>query len=159
MLKRMLAILTLTGLSVFLIGAASAHNADDVKRHGKSLVGSWIVSVTADGDVVPPFTNLTAITRDGAVINSDPSFATGVGVWKHAQRRQFSVRFLHLVPLDDPDFPPGTSITVTSRVTVNNDGASASGPFLAVFENPAIGEFFRFTGTAAFERITIHDDD
>lgn len=147
----------LTGVSVFLIEAASAH--DDDKGHGNSLVGSWIVSATVDGGVPPPFTNLFTATRAGAVTNLDASFGTGIGVWKRAGRRQFSVRFVHLVPPDDPEIPPGSFLTVNGTITVNNGGASADGTFVTVFGHPTLGELVRLTGKVAFERITIHGDD
>ena len=161
MLKRMLAILTLTGISVFLVGAASAHDADDVERDGRSLVGSWIVT---GAGAVPPFTSLSTFTEDGAVINAPQSAQTGIGVWRATGGRQFSIKFVELLDPDDPDnavFPPDTSLTVTAEVTISKDGSSASGSFSGVFENqdPAIGELFRFTdGTVAFERITLDDD-
>ena len=159
MLKRMLAILTLTGISVFLVGAASAHDADHVERDGRSLVGSWIVRGVGDGGVVPPFTSLSTFTKDGAMISAPQNTQTGLGVWRRTGGRQFSFKFVELFALDDLSVPPDSSLTVTSEVTVSKDGASASGPFLGVIENPAIGELFRFTGTAALERITIPDDD
>ena len=152
MLKRMLAILTLTGISVFLIGAASAHDADDV-------VGSWIVM---GAGAAPPFTALATFTNDGAVINVPQSGETGLGVWRATGDRQFSLKIVQLLDPDDPDnagFPPDTSFTITAEVTVSNDGSSASGSFSGVFEHPAFGELFRFTGgTVAFERITLDDD-
>ncbi len=157
MLKRMLAILTLTGISVFLVGAASAHDADE--RDGRSLVGSWIVT---GAGAVPPFTSLSTFTEDGAVINAPQSAQTGLGVWRATGGRQFSIKFVELLDPDDPDnalFPSDTSLTVTAEVTVSKDGSSASGSFSGVFETPAIGEFFSFTGgTVAFERITLDDD-
>lgn len=157
MFKRLLPIFTLTAIFIVSIGAVSTHDANAAHRQGKTLVGSWIVRGTADGGVVPPFTNVGTITKDGAVINSDPTFGAGHGAWKQVGRGEFSAKFIHLLPLDNPDFPAGTSLTVTGRWTVSNDGASASGLFLSVIENPDIGELFRFTGTLVFERITIDD--
>ena len=157
--KRMLARLTLTGLSVFLIAAASAHDQD--KRHRNSLVGSWVVSATVDGGMPPPFTNILTVTRDGNLTNLDASLGKGVGVWRRAGRGQFTLRFVHLVPADDPGFPPnsGAFLTVNGRITVKKGGASAEGGFLAVFEAPGLGELARLTGTVAFERITVHNRD
>ncbi len=155
--KRMLAILTLTGLSVFLIGAASAN--DDDKRHGKRLVGIWVVAAEADLGMPPPFTNIITINRDGTLENKDASLGEGVGVWKHARRRQFTLRFAHLIPLGDPDFPDGSFLTVTGRITVHKGGDSADGTFLAVFANQAGDVLFSPTGTVAFKRITIDDHD
>ncbi len=159
MLKRMLAILTLTGISVFLVGAASAHDADDVERDGRGLVGSWIVMGAGDGGVVPPFTSLSTFTEDVAMISAPQNTQTGLGVWRRTGGRQFSFKFVELFALDDPSVPPDSSLTVTAEVTVSKEGASAAGPFMGVIENPIFGELFRFTGTVAFERITLDDDD
>ncbi len=158
MLTRMLAILTLTGISVFLIGAASAHDADDGERDGRGLVGSWIVMGAAGGE---RFTTLSTFTKDGAMINAPQSTQTGLGVWRPTGGRQFALKFVELLDPGDPDnalFPPDTSLTISAEVTVSKDGSSASGPFSGVFENPLFGELFRFTGTVAFERITLDDD-
>ena len=156
MLKRMLAILTLTGISVFLIGAASAHAADDGERDGRSLVGSWIVMGTGDAG---EFTTLSTFTKDGAMINAPQNTQTGIGVWRRTGGKQFSFKFVELLALDDPSFPPGSSLTITAEATVSKDGASASSLFLGVIENAFLGELFSFTGTVALERIMIDDGD
>ena len=57
MFKRLLPIFTLTGIFIVSIGPVSTYNANAAERHGKTLVGSWIVRGTADGDVVPSFIN------------------------------------------------------------------------------------------------------
>ena len=160
MLKRLLPIFTLTGIFIVSIGAVGTHNANADERHGNTFAGSWFVNGTADGGVVPPFTNVATITRDGAIINTDPSFGTGHGLLKRVGHRKVSVKFVTLIPTDDPGFPPGTFLTVTGRIAVSKDGASASGPFLSVFEHPDpdIGKLFSFTGTVEFERITIDGD-
>jgi len=160
MLRRLILIAALAGIFVISLGAISANDANADGQQGRTLVGSWIVTITSDA--FPTFLNLGTITRDGSIINSDPVFGSGHGVWKRVGRGRFAVKFLGLVPPDNPDFPPGTSLTVSGVVTVSNDGASASGPFETVFENPAIGEVFRFGGTVDFDRITLgrtdHDD-
>ena len=157
-MKKLLSILTLTGIFVFLIGPASAQNADAVDRDGRSLVGSWIVSGTIDGDLFPPFRNVATFTMHGAMITASQDSGTGLGVWRRTGGRQFSFKFVELFDIDDLSVPLDTSLTITSKTTVSTDGASASGPFLGVIEHPLIGVLFSFTGMVVLERITIHDD-
>ncbi len=154
MFKRLLSIFTLTGIFIVTIGAVSTHDANAGEQHGRSFVGSFIVNGTDDGGVFPPFTNVTTNTKDGAVINTAPDLGTGHGAWKPIGHGKVSIKFIHLVPLDNPDFPPGSFLTVTATLDVGHGGASPSGPFLSVFEHPDIGELFRITGTVEFERIT-----
>ena len=160
--NRLLSILTLAGILIVSVGAVGSHDAHADGSRGKSIVGSWIVAVTPDPDVVgvpPPFTDMITLIGDGTLINSDPVFRTGHGVWERVRHGKFSIKFIHLI-YDDPDLLSGTSLTITAEIKVSKSGDTASGPFEAVFEHPDFGgEFFRFPGTAAFERITIDDGD
>ncbi|MDH3747377.1 MAG: hypothetical protein OER97_04155 [Gammaproteobacteria bacterium] len=153
MFKRLLPLIAVSGILIFSVAAIISKDAVASDRHGRTLVGSWVITISSDA--FPEFTNLGTITRDGAVINSDPVFGSGHGAWKRVSGGRFAIKFLGLVPPDNPDFPPGTELTVSGTITVSNDGATASGPFETVFVNPAIGEVFRFSGTVDFDRITV----
>ncbi len=147
MFKRLISIFTLTGIFIVTIGAVSTHDANAAKQHGRSIVGSFIVNGTGDGGIVPPFTNVNTFTKDGAVINTDPTFGTGHGAWKPIGHGRVSIKFITLVPPNNPDFPPGSFLTSTGTLHVGHGGASPTGTFLSVFAHPEFGELFRFTGT------------
>ena len=121
---------------------------------GAGFVGSWIVSGVADGGVIPPFTKVATVNRDGSLINSDPAFGTGIGVWRRIGRSRFVCTFVTMIP-DDAGFTPGSSMTVVGKLTVAAGGGSASGPYRTVIEHPNIGEILSFTGTLSFDRITL----
>jgi hypothetical protein len=115
----------------------------------KSLVGSWIIDVIPDDPGSPPGRNIGTITSDRTMIITDPEFGTGHGIWKKTGAREFSVRFLALVPTGHP-VGEGT-ITVTSPVTVDNDGDTARGPFTTVMDAANLQQ--TVTGTVVLTRI------
>jgi hypothetical protein len=117
----------------------------------KSLVASWIVDVTPDPPGPPPFTNIATNTSDGLVLNTAPEFGTGHGIWTKTGSRQFAVKFMHLVPVGS-QFGVGT-VTVTSTVTVDKNGDTATGPFTTVFDTTALQA--TVTGTVVLTRITL----
>jgi hypothetical protein len=133
--------------SILLLGALTPVN---VTAGQKSLVGSWIVDVTPDQPGPPPLTNIATNTSDGLVLNTDPEFGTGHGIWTKTGPRQFAVKFIHLVPVGS-QFGAGT-VTVTSAVTANKDGDTATGPFTTVFDTTALQA--TVTGTVVLTRIT-----
>jgi hypothetical protein len=116
----------------------------------KSLVGSWIVDVMPDQPGPPPVRNIGAITSDQTTVNTDPELGTGYGIWKKTGPREFSVKFLTLIPTGHP-FGEGTT-TVTATLTVDKDGDTATGPFTTVFD--AINFQATVTGTVVLTRIT-----
>jgi hypothetical protein len=116
----------------------------------KALVGSWIVDVTPDPPGPPPFRNLGTLTSDGLDLNFDPEFGAGHGIWKKTGPREFAVKFVHVVPASHP-IGEGT-ITVTSTLTVDKDGDTATGPFTSVFDTTNLQT--TFTGTVVLTRIT-----
>jgi hypothetical protein len=115
-----------------LVVSLGALTPVDATAGQKSLVGSWIVDVTPDQPGPPPFRNLVTITSDGTIVNTAPEFGTGHGISKKTGPREFAGKFLHLVPVGHP-FGEGT-ITVTSTLTVDKDGDTATGPFTTVFD-------------------------
>src|SRR5882724_4644210 len=116
----------------------------------ESLVGSWIVDVTFDQPGPPPVRDLATNTSDGLVLNTDPEFGSGNGIWTKTGPREFAVKFMHLVPVGS-QFGAGT-VTVTSTVTVDKDGDTATGPFTTVFDTTTLQA--TVTGTVALTRIT-----
>jgi hypothetical protein len=132
---------------IILLGALTP--ADSAAGQ-KSLVGSWIVDVMPDQPGPPPVRNLVTTTSDGTTVNTDPEFGTGHGIWKKTGPREFAGKFLTLIPVGHP-FGEGT-ITVTSTLTVDKDGDTATGPFTTVFD--ATNFQATVTGTVVLTRIT-----
>ena len=122
----------------------------DVTAEQKSLVGSWIVDVMPDPPGPPPFRNLATNTSDGLVLNTAPELGTAHGIWTKTGSRQFAVKFIHLASMSSP-FGEGT-VTVTSTVTVDRDGDTATGPFTTVFDTTTLQ--VTVTGTVVLTRIT-----
>jgi hypothetical protein len=116
----------------------------------KSLVGSWIVDVMPDQPGPPPVRNIGTITSDRTSVNTDPEFGTGYGIWTQTGLREFSTKFLTLIPAGHP-FGEGV-ITVTATLTVAQDGNTATGPFTTVFD--ATNFQATVTGTVLLTRIT-----
>jgi hypothetical protein len=133
------------GLVVVLLGALTV---DSIAAE-RSLVGSWIIHVMPDQPDLPPGRNIGTFTSDRTMINTDPEFGTGYGIWKKTGPREFAVKFLTLVPAGHPA-GEGTT-TVTSPVTVDKDGDTATGPFTTVVD--AANVQATFTGTVVLTRI------
>jgi hypothetical protein len=144
-MKTRLAVVVI-GLVVVLLGALTP--VDSIAAE-KSLVGSWIIDVMPDPPDLPPGRNIGTFTSDGTMINTDPEFGTGYGIWKKTGRREFAVKFLTLVPVGHP--AGEGAITVTSPVTVDKDGDTATGPFTTVVD--AANLQATVTGTVVLTRI------
>lgn len=83
-------LLAFAGLASFI--TAPAHAGGNVR----GLAGTW--EITGTPDPTPcgpqaPFTNLTSISRDGAIINVDPAVGVGVGKAYRMGWKQFAVGF------------------------------------------------------------------
>lgn len=147
---------TLAALFAVFLCTATMQNA--VADRGKrTFVGSWIVDVSPNLPGPLPFKNLATIGREGTIVNSDPDFGGGHGVWARTGRRHFATKFLTLIPPDDPSFPPNTTITVVGNVTLDHGGNTAGGPFVTEFSDADGNVFFAFDGEVEFTRISLGD--
>ena len=144
-MKTRLAVVVI-GLVVVLLGTLTP--VDSIAAE-KSLVGSWIIDVIPDQPEIPPGRNIGTIISDRTLIITDPEFGTAHGIWKKTDPREFAIKFLALVPVGHP-VGEGT-ITVTSSVTVDKDGDTATGPFTTVLD--AANLQATVTGTAVLTRI------
>ena len=104
--------------------------------------------------VIPPFTNLATLNKEGTIITSDPVTGAGHGAWKQTGRRDFEVKFLELIP-PDLGFPPGTILTVTASLTIDDSGDEANGTNIGEFSAPGIGVFLVVAGDVSFTRIEV----
>jgi hypothetical protein len=131
---------------------------------GRTLVGSWEVSITNDQGL-PPALDLSTVNQDGTMTNSDSLLGTGHGVWKRAGNGRFKMKFRTPIlatasgpPLFFP-FPPGSVLTVTATAMVAVDGMTAFGPYQAVVHAPdgagGVVQVFDFDGDIALSRITV----
>jgi hypothetical protein len=130
-----------------LLGALTP--ADSVTDQ-KSVVGSWIVNVMPDQPGPPPATNMATLISGGTIVNTDPEFGTGHGIWKKTGPWEFAVKFLHLVPAGHP-VGEGT-LTVTATGTVDKEGNTQTARFTTVFDTTNFQA--TVTGTVVLTRIT-----
>ncbi len=140
-------------VAAIFIGAMAPQQAfaDHQKR---TIVGSWMVSGTPDfGD---PFENIGSFHRDGTVVNSDPVFGGGHGVWERVGPRRYEVRFLTLVPPNNPFFAPNVVIEVRGVVRLHRGGKTASAPFVTTFTDPNGNLLLTTTGRIELTRITLN---
>ena len=84
------------------------------------------------------------------MLNTAPELGTANGIWTKTGPQEYAVKFMHLVPVGS-SFGAGT-VTVTSTLTVDKDGDTATGPFTTVFDTTALQA--TFTGTVVLTRIT-----
>jgi hypothetical protein len=155
MLKRLTSLFAHTGFVFILIAVAAIPDAAANYQPGKTLVGSWEVLITNEQGL-PPAVDVTMVNRDGTMSNSDGIFGTGHGVWKHAGASQFAFKFkTPILALNILNFPPGSMLTVTGTLTVDKDGATASGPYTAVILDSAGNSLLGFDGSVFFTRISI----
>ena len=138
--------------TVILLGTMAPRAA--FADHQRTIVGSWMVSGTPD--VGAPFVNIGTFHRDGTVVNSDPVFGGGHGVWKRVGPRKYEVRFLSLVPPNNPFFAPNVVIEVRGVVRLNRRGKKASAPFVTTFTDPNGNLLMTSTGRIELTRITLN---
>ena len=152
MIKRITSCFSIIALFAVVALATGPRDAAANDQAGKTLVGSWMVTIMSD--LGPPVVDMTTVNRDGTMTNSDALFGTGHGVWKRAGASDFAFKFMTPL-LVTAGFPPGSMLTVTGTVTVGDGGADATGPFQAVVRDPFGNVIFGFSGTVAFARIGI----
>ncbi len=127
--------------------------ADDGWR---SFAGSWFVEITPDPGGPPPFTNLATVNWSGTIVTSDPDLGAGHGAWKRTGKRDFEIKFLTLVPANNPlGFPANSTVTVTAFLTVGDSGDEATGTFIAEFSDSAGNVLFVIQGDVSFTRIEV----
>ena len=91
-----------------------------------TLAGSWVVYVMpAPESGLPPYVNLTAFTKDGRIINSDPTDGAAVGEWRETGSRQFALTFMGFTKVGE-DF---RLFKVRATAEVDTSGDTFSGPF------------------------------
>lgn len=118
----------------------------------KGIVGSWELLIQPDQPDAAPFKNLATNTLGRAVINSDPVFGTGHGAWQRTGYKQYQVRFLTLIPPDNPDFPPGSSVIVFGQLT-QDSADSVSGSFNNEFYDAEGNLLFAGSGSISGTRL------
>ena len=124
---RRIARTSIMALTVALLATAASAQSGLTKE--LTLAGSWVVSVTpAPESDIPPFVNLTAFTKDGRMINSDPTDGASVGEWRKTGSRQFALTFMGFTK-DGEDV-----LLFKTRATaeVDKSGDTFAGPFRTV---------------------------
>lgn len=146
-----------SAILAFFLVSAGLQLAVAEDQSGKTLTGSWMVTVNTNLGL-PPAVDITTVNRDGTMTNSDALFGTGHGVWKRVGNSAFAIKFMTPMLVTSQMAPPGSILTVTGTVTVDTGGSAASGPYEAVVRD-AFGNFvFAFSGIVDFSRITLDGD-
>lgn len=145
-------------LFVFLATGAQIAAADD--SSGRTLVGSWVVGVTAPNTPVPFFVDVTTVNKDRTMLNTNAALGTGHGAWTRTGDSTFAIKFMTPVPLVNPfNAPPGSMLVVTGSVAVDTGGQTASGTYTATLIAPPNTPLFGFGGTIDFSRIVADNAD
>ena len=140
----------------FSIGAAPASAGND------KFLGVWEVTVQPMG---APFTvpNIAANTADGRIVNSDPTFGAGHGLWEKIGNRKYAVSLTHIIdaslsPFPAPPGQPFVRVTVEGVTKVKKDGQTASGTFVTTFSDLTGAPIGSFEGDVSFSRYKIAPD-
>jgi len=128
----------------------------------KSLVGSWIETVTFDGGFMPPLKSLVNFSADGTVTVADQGnvnlaagqlFSAGTGAWVAQGERTFSWTVVELI--SDLNGNLMGTLKVRGTYTVDASGNSYSGVFLAEVKDTSDNVLFSIGGTNAGQRIVV----
>ena len=128
----------------------------------KSLVGSWIETVTFDGGFMPPLKSLVNFSADGTVTVADQGnvnlaagqlFSAGTGAWVAQGERTFSWTVVELI--SDLNGNLQGTLKVRGTYTVDASGNSYSGVFLAEVKDTSDNVLFSIGGTNAGQRIVV----
>lgn len=153
MFRKFVSILSPHAVLITLLGLAGAGGALAEHSPGKTLVGAWDVLITNNAGL-PPAVDVTVMNRDGTMSNSDPVLGTGHGAWKRLGDGTSSYRFRTPVLITNPfGLPPGTVLTVSGLLTVDEGGMTASGPYEAVAHDPTGAIVLAFDGIVFLTRI------
>lgn len=150
------------------VAAAAAVPAAALADAGGSadqgLVGSWIGTVTATGNPLPPFDDLISFIAGGVVVESrryaltpPPPFppvleTTGHGVWTRTGNRTSEAFFRFLLQDQATTGPLGTD---NVRLVLTLDGDRLTGTFHSDVKTPDGTVVDSFDGTYSAERITV----
>lgn len=148
-------IVSLPVILIFIISLGGSEAVFADRSPGKTLVGTWEALVVSDH--LPPAADTTVVHRDGTVSNWDPALGTGNGIWRHLGDSRYEVKFkTHVLFNNVFQLFPGTTLTVTAELEVDEKGMTASGPFEAVLE-PDEQTISSFSGMVFFSRMTFDD--
>lgn len=100
--------------------------ATPAQADGSNIAGLWEIEGTPEGAPGPAFTNLARMSKDGALLNLDPWFGTGLGRWKNLGGGQYSIHFTHYF-LDAGNVG---EVTVMATGELSNDKQVFYGDFL-----------------------------
>jgi hypothetical protein len=124
-----------------------------VQAGDNKIVGTWFnqSTIPAFGDQI--YTAWVVLHQDKTVIvTADSTFA---GVWEKVGNNQYSQKFSTVLN-NDPTFPPGTILTITSIQT--NDEGNASATSTDHYRFQYQGQLIYETdGTSVLQRMTLDD--
>lgn len=143
-------------LAIIIAFNATSPQVANANNGWRTLVGSWFVEVTPGPGGPPPFANLATLNWPGTIITSDPVFGAGHGVWKRVGPGEFDIKFVTLIPANNPaGLPPNSILTVTATMTVDDSGDEASGISTGVFTDSAGNVLAVSAGPTTFTRIEL----
>ena len=152
--------LTLNSLTIALAGllAAGAYG-DTLAANGRSLVGTWKVTVSPAG--MPSFQAYNVFTVDGNSVefdNSNPPAGQtiAVGPWTNTGTNQYTFTEINQVFDDKGNF--AGEVKVRGTIMLDGDGNSYSGTFKVDVTDPTGAVVFSGGGTAKAKRVQVEKE-
>ncbi len=128
----------------------------------KAITGSWIETVTFEGDVMPPLKSLVIYSSDGTITVADQGnvnvgagqlFSAGIGSWVAQGDRTFAWTVVELI--SDLNGNLVGTLKVRGVHNVADSGNSYSGTFYAEVKDPSGNVLFSVEGSNTGQRIEV----
>jgi len=117
------------------------------------LTGTWTVTVIPSADMdVPPFVNLSSMTKDGLVVSVDDVGLAGLGIWEKVSGRTYKTTYEGLFEQEGAKM----RYQVRGTVELSADGEHFSGPFINdIYVSGGEEPVFSVTGTVEADRMHV----
>jgi hypothetical protein len=145
---------TVSAIALVLASILGLHACATEKAQAAAndITGAWTVTVSPAAELeIPPFVNLSSITKDGLAISVDDVGLTGLGVWEKASGRTYKVTYEGLFEQDGAKM----RYQVRGIVELSADGEHFSGPFINDIYGPDGSLVFSVIGIVEADRMHV----
>lgn len=137
-------------LFVALLGSQTLLG-ENAQAASKSISGSWVINITPEDPPVPPFTNLSAFTKDGLVISSNQEGLVSIGVWEKRSNYTYQASFQGF----EGSGEEAIRYEVRSIIKLNKTKEQFSGPFITDIYTLEGDFLFKISGTIKGDRMHV----